>query len=572
MTVPEAAYVPGSLENGHPRKWWILAAVSLGMFMALLDATIVNIAIPSILNDLNTTISKVSWVLNAYNLAMVALFLSMGRLADRYGQKLLFIGGLILFTAFSLACGFAPNIAWLIVFRVVQGVGGAAMAPISLSILLGAFPMREHGMAVGIWGGLGAVAAALGPSLGGVLVEYVHWSWIFFINVPVGVIALVMAVLIVPEHRAVGHGSLDIPAIFISAGGLFCFTLALVEGNSWGWTSGAIVALFVIAILALPVFFFWEWRTKSPMFDLRLLRIQSFTMANTATMLISTCMGGTLFLLVIFLQSVLGYSALQAALCITPIPVTGLILAPLIGRLADRIGPRIPAAIGTLFFGAGLVLLAQLNASSTLGDTIWRVILLGFGVGFGMPTLAAASMSSLPPQAAGVGSGSLAMFRQMGFVFGVAVLTAIFTHTAVTAVQTATIQSIAYVRAQPAIPALEKAVIVGKLQAVSVNAANGAGNPQDRLKSQISGIPKAPAGTPAAALQKKATTQIGAYYKDALGGAFMWPFYAAAIAALLALPFALLSGRRLGQFAGAFEGGAGPPSTDSGPADDGGDA
>ena len=548
------------LENGHPRKWWILAAVSLGMFMALLDATIVNIAIPSILTDLNTTISKVSWVLNAYNLAMVALFLSMGRLADRYGQKLLFIGGLVLFTVFSLACGFAPNIEWLIVFRVFQGVGGAAMAPISLSILLGAFPMRQHGLAVGLWGGLGAVAAAMGPSLGGVLVEYAHWSWIFFINVPIGVIALVMAVLIVPEHRAVKHGSLDIPAIFISASGLFCLTLALVEGNSWGWTSAAIVALFVVAVAALPVFFLWESRVKSPMFDLRLLRIQSFTSANTATMLISTCMGGSLFLLVIFLQSILGYRPLNAALAITPMPLVGLILAPIVGRVVDHVGPRIPAAIGTLFFAAGMLLLAQLDASSTLADTTWRVILLGFGVGFGMPTLAAASMSSLPPQAGGVGSGSLATFRQMGFVLGVAILTAIFTHTAVTAVQTATRQSVAYVQAQPAIPALEKAIIAGKLRAVAAGAVNGAGNPQDRLKSQISGIPQAPAGSAAAAEQKKVTTQVRAFYKDALGGAFAWPFYAAAIAAFLALPFALLSGRRLGQFAGAFEGDAGPPS------------
>ncbi len=175
---------PPTADQGHPRKWWILVAVSFGMFMALLDVTIVNIAMPAIITDLHATVSQASWVLNAYSLVLAVFFLSMGRVADRYGQKRVFIFGLVTFTLFSLLCGFAPNIEWLIAFRAGQGLGGAALLTISLAIVLGAFPRRQQGTAVGIWGALGTAAAAVGPMLGGVLVTYGHWSWIFFVNVP----------------------------------------------------------------------------------------------------------------------------------------------------------------------------------------------------------------------------------------------------------------------------------------------------------------------------------------------------------------------------------------------------
>ena len=235
------------------RKWLVLAAVSLGMFMALLDATIVNIAVPAIMTDLNTGVTRVSWVLNAYNLGLAALFLSAGRLADRLGQKRIFIGGLVLFTLFSLACGLAPNIEWLIVFRVGQAIGGAAMAPVSLSILLGVFPQRQHGMAVGLWGALGAVAAALGPSLGGVIVQYAHWHWIFFINVPIGAIALGMALWVVPERKSRRGRGRPRPA-----GGAALQRRPLLPhprphpGQSWGWSSGRVIGLLVAARGLLP--------------------------------------------------------------------------------------------------------------------------------------------------------------------------------------------------------------------------------------------------------------------------------------------------------------------------------
>ncbi|MGD0998822.1 MAG: MFS transporter, partial [Thermoleophilia bacterium] len=317
-------------DQGHPRKWWILVAVSVGMFMALLDVTIVNIAIPAIRNDLNTSLPHASWVLNAYSLVLAVSFLSMGRIGDKFGQKRVFIFGLATFTVFSLACGFAPTIDWLIAFRAGQGLGGAALLTISLAIVLGAFPRRQQGMAVGLWGALGTAAAAVGPTLGGLLVTKVGWHWIFFVNVPIGIAAVVFAALVIPARRqhAGTQGGIDVPGIAIAAAGLFMFTLALVQGDSWGWTSPAILGLFAGAVVAYPAFMWWELRISQPMFPFKLLRIRSFTASNTAIMFIGMSMGGTFLMIVIFLVSVLGYSELKAALALTIMPVIALVIAP----------------------------------------------------------------------------------------------------------------------------------------------------------------------------------------------------------------------------------------------------
>ena len=375
--------------DGGRKKWYVLAALALGMFMALLDATIVNIAVPAIITDLGTSITQVSWVLNAYNITLVVLFLSMGRIADRYGKKRVFIAGLVIFTLFSLACGFAPNIQFLIAFRVGQAVGAAGMVPVSLAIMLGVFPRSQHGMAVGIWGAVGSIAAALGPGLGGLLVTYGSWHWIFFVNVPIGIAALVAAVILVPESRGgerAGSG-VDVPGIALSAVGIFSLTLALVQGNQWGWTSARILGLVALWAVTVALFVVWELRTSSPMLDLRLFRIRPFTAANASMLLVGTAMGGAIFLLVIFMVTVMGYSELRAALSITPLPLTALVLAPFVGRRVDKVGPRGAAAAGGLFFTAGLVALAFLDASATTGDVIWRVMLIGAGIAFSMPTL-----------------------------------------------------------------------------------------------------------------------------------------------------------------------------------------
>ena len=209
------------LDQGHPRKWLILWVVALGMFMALLDSTIVNIAIPAVVTDLKTNISVVSWVLNAYNIGLAVFFLTFGRLADRYGQRLIFVLGIVLFGGFSLACGLAPNIGWLIVFRVGQALGAAAMVPVSLTILMSAFPRHQHGMATALWGVMGSVAAAVGPTLGGVLVQYASWHWIFYVNVPIAVVTLAGTFWLIPEHKRAGEEAGRRPAGHRPLGGGF---------------------------------------------------------------------------------------------------------------------------------------------------------------------------------------------------------------------------------------------------------------------------------------------------------------------------------------------------------------
>jgi len=543
----------GVLEDrGHPRKWLILAAVSLGMFMTLLDVTIVNIAIPAIIEDLDATIATASWVINAYSLALAVLFLSMGGLADRLGRKQVFLAGLSVFTVSSLLCGLAPSIGWLVVFRVGQGIGGAAMTPLSLAILFSVFPRRQTGMAFGIWGSISGVAAAIGPSLGGVLVKYGDWHWVFFINVPVGIGALVFGWFVIPKVKeALAGARVDYLGVVISAVGLFCLVLGLIQANEWGWTSARILALFAVAVVSYPVFMWWELRTPSPMFDFKLLRIRSFTAANTAMMFIGGVMGGGMFLLVIFLVTVLGYSELRAALAITPMALMTLVLGPVAGRLVDRIGPRFLAAFGAACFGTGMLLLAGLDAQSSAWDATWRVMVVGVGMGFTFPTLSSAAMGSLPREVTGAGSGALNTLRQVGFSIGVAVLVAIFTAQMTINVENAVREARRFVSTQSALPAQARAAIDAQLQQAAAQARLGTVKPQDAQK--LPGGAQATGSGGQAQAEAAVQAKLGGIFKDNIAKSFSWPYYAAAAMAFLAIIPGLLTGRRVGEHEGDHE-------------------
>jgi len=532
--------------TGHPRKWVILGVVALGMFMALLDSTIVNIAIPAIVADLNTSLANVSWVLNAYNIGLAVLFLTFGRIADRFGQKRVFLLGLFLFTAFSLACGLAPNIGWLIGFRIGQAIGAAAMIPVSLTILMSAFPREQHGMATALWGAMGGVAAAVGPTLGGVLVQYVSWHWIFYVNVPIGVITIVAALSIVPEYRRdVGSASIDLPGIAFSGLAFFALTLGLIQGNSWGWSSGKILGLLVGAVVLIALFALWELRSRSPMLNLRLFGIRSFSAATASMFFIGTAVGGALFLLVIFMIDVLGYTELRAAISVTPMPAVGLVIAPFVGKMLDKIGPSVLAAIGGVMFAVSLFLVAQLGADATLGDIAWRIVIMGVGFSCSMPSLTAAGMGSLPEPSQGVGSGVINTGRQFGFVMGVAILVAIFGHTIATNVTAAVAESKAYVSSQAQIPAVARDQIIAAIDKAA--AENSGGMASGGVIDPTAGAPQAPEGSEQAKLQKQLKEDLGGIFKSHTANAFKWPFYGGAFAALLSIPFSLMVGRRIGE-------------------------
>lgn len=541
------------LDRGHPRKWLVLAVVALGMFMSLLDVTIVNIAVPAIVTNLKTTITSVSWVLNAYNIGLAALFLSCGRLADRVGQRLVFIVGLALFSLFSLACGLAPNIGWLVGFRVGQSIGAAAMVPVSLTIVMSVFPLRQHGLATALWGAISSIAAAVGPTLGGTLVEYLSWHWIFFVNVPVGAVAIAGAAWIVPERkRDDASAGMDLPGIALSGLGFFALTLGLVQGNSWGWSSSRVLGLLVGAVILLVCFGLWEWRSRSPMLDLRLFRLRSFWTASSSMFFVGTAFGGALFLLIIFLIDVLGYSELRAAVAVTPMPAVGLMLAPVVGRLLDRVGPRLLAALGGMFFVVALILLSRLGVGASAADVTWRILFMGAGFACTMPSLMAAGMGSLPERSGGVGAGVLNTSRQFGMVLGVAVLVAIFSHTVAGAVETAVTEAKTYVNAQTQIPDAAKQQLIAVIerraateQAQGLQAGNGSAGPQ--ASSSAAG------SSPQAASQVQLATRLQVIFSGNVAHAFRWPYWAAALAALFSIPFSLLTGRRLGEHRGHHE-------------------
>ena len=306
-------------------------------------------------------------------------------------------------------------------------------------------------------------------------------------------------------------------------------------------------------MVTFPLFMWWELRTPSPMFPVNLLRIRSFTAANSAIMFIGLAMGGTFLMVVLFMVSVLGYSELRAAVALTVMPLIALIIAPNSGRLNDRIGPRLPAAAGAAFFGVGLILLAQLGGNTTLWDVMWRVAFLGVGMGLAMPTLSAASMASLPPQVRGVGSGSLNTMRQIGFTIGVALLVAIFTHTVAQNAQHATRQAVGYVAVQPQLSAAEKGAYSAAILKNAMAAKSSGGGAATLTTEPLAGAPQPPAGTQEALTYRKVNAGAAAIYKDDIAKSFSWPFYAAALAALIAIIPALFTGRRLGEHMGHDE-------------------
>jgi EmrB/QacA subfamily drug resistance transporter len=408
------------------RKWWTLGAVAFGLFMIMLDNTIVNVALPSIQRDLGIGVSELEWVVNGYALTFAVLMLTGGKLADLLGRRLIFIVGLAVFTASSLACGLAGSAEVLIGARIVQGVGAALMNPATLSIIMATFPPRQRGMAIGIWAGISALALAIGPLLGGVITEGIDWGWIFFINVPIGILAVVVARLVVPESRDTStHQRLDLPGLVTSGIALFALTYGLIEANTYGWTSARILSLFAVAAVGLALFVVLELRQRVPMLDLSLFRSGTFAGANATMMLVALAMFGVFFFVSLYMQNILGYSATEAGATFLPMTMLIILIAPLAGRLSDRVGSRWLMGAGMTLVGASLLLFSRLDTASGFWDILPGLIVGGFGMALTMTPTTAAAMGSVPVEKAGVGSAVLNSMRQIGGSLGIAVMGAI---------------------------------------------------------------------------------------------------------------------------------------------------
>jgi EmrB/QacA subfamily drug resistance transporter len=414
------------LVNDENRKWWTLGAVSLGLFMIMLDNTVVNVALPSIRTDLGISISELEWIVNAYALTFGVLLLTGGKLADMIGRRAIFIAGLVVFTGASLWCGLAGSATSLIAARTVQGVGAALMNPATLSIITATFPRRQRGTAIGIWAGVSALALAIGPLVGGILTEKISWSWIFFVNVPIGVVAVLAARLLIDETKDTSREQrLDLPGLTASAVGLFALTYGLIETNTHPWGSVRVLSLLALAAAALGTFAVLELRQRLPMLDLRLFRNPTFSGANTVMALVGVAMFGVFFYNSLFLQNVLGYSAIQTGATFLPMTVLIMLVAPVAGKLTDRIGPRWLMGAGMVLLTGSLELFGRLDADSSFGDILPALLVGGVGMAITMAPTTAAAMGSVPVDKAGVGSAVINSMRQVGGSLGIAIMGAV---------------------------------------------------------------------------------------------------------------------------------------------------
>jgi EmrB/QacA subfamily drug resistance transporter len=409
--------------NEDNRRWWALGAMCFALFMIMLDNTVVNVALPSIQRSLNASTSSLEWTVNAYTLSFAVLLVTGGRLGDLFGRRRIFLAGVIVFAGSSAAIGFSPNDTWLVGWRAVQGAGAALMMPATLSIITNAFPPSERGKAIGTWAGVSAMALAIGPVVGGFLVESVSWQSIFFLNLPVAVGAILIALFAVRESRdETVERTVDVPGVLTLTIGLAALVLALVEGNSWQWGSLREISLYVIAVGALASFALVERRRRVPMVDFSFFGSRTFLGANIVAFIVSFAMLAMFFFLALYMQNVLHYSPLQAGIRFLPSTLMIVVLAPVAGRLADRVGPRPLMTFGLLCVSGSLFWQSHLTVTSKYGTLLPGFVLMGIGMAFVMSPMSTAAMNSVAQTKAGVASGILSMSRMVGGTFGVAVL------------------------------------------------------------------------------------------------------------------------------------------------------
>jgi len=417
------------LLTAENRKWWTLGAVGFGLFMIMLDNTVVNVALPTIQRELGAGLSQLEWIVSGYALTFAALMLTGGKLADLFGRRRVFVIGLALFSGSSLACALAPSAGFLIGARVVQGAGAALMNPATLSIISATFPPRQRGAAIGIWAGVSALALAIGPLVGGLLTEHVGWSAIFYINVPIGLLAIAASFLLIDESKDTTEGQRpDLPGQLTSAVGLFALTYGLIEANGYSWASGRILGAFALAAAALSAFVLLERHQRVPMLDLRLFRNGTFAGANIVLLLVALAMFGVFFFLSLYMQNILGYSPVKAGAAFLPMTVLIIIVAPLAGRLSDRRGSRWLLTGGMALLALQLFYFSRLGAHEGFWDLVPGMLLGGVGMASVMAPASAAALSAVPVDQAGVGSAVLNSSRQLGGSIGIALMGAIMAH------------------------------------------------------------------------------------------------------------------------------------------------
>jgi len=462
--------------NEGNRRWWTLAAMCFALFMIMLDNTVVNVALPSIQRDLGASLSSLEWTVNAYTLTFAVLLVTGGRLGDILGRRRMFLFGVVVFAVSSAAIGLAPDQTWLVAGRAIQGVGAAFMMPATLSIITVTFPAAERGRAIGTWAGVSALALAIGPVLGGALTEYVTWRAIFFLNLPVAVGAVFVTLFATRESRdESSRHTIDWPGIATISVGLTALVLALIEGNSWGWSSARIVTLLIVAAVSLVAFAILERRVPEPMVDFTLFRSNTFVGTNAVAFIVSFAMLAMFFFVALYMQNILGYSAIEAGVRFLPSTLMIVLIAPLAGRLTDRIGPRPLIVTGLSLVTVALFLQTRITVDTGYALLLPAFVLMGIGMALTMSPMSTAAMNSVAAHKAGVASGILSMSRMVGGTFGVAALGALFQHLARNDLQHSLAGTgIGAAQRDQLVSGLGTASDAGHLPPVAVNAAHDA--------------------------------------------------------------------------------------------------
>jgi EmrB/QacA subfamily drug resistance transporter len=407
---------------------WTFAITSVALFMTTLDNLVVTTALPVIRKDLDASLSGLEWTVNAYTLTFAVLLITGAALGDRFGRRRMFGIGLAIFTLGSAAAALAPSIEVLIAARAVQGLGGAIVTPLTLTILSAAVPAERRGLVLGAWGGISGLAVAIGPLVGGAVVEGISWQWIFWLNVPIGLALIPLALLRLRETRG-PNDALDLPGVALASAGLFGIVWGLVRGNGVGWGSLEITTSFVLGTIVLALFVVWELRAPEPMLPLRFFRNRTFTAANVASFLMFFGMFGSIFLLAQFFQTVQGYSPLQAGLRVLPWTAMPIFVAPIAGALSDRIGGRPLMATGLAMQSTGLAWIAFVSTPTVAySELVIPFVLSGIGMALYFAPVANVVLSSVKPIEEGQASGANNAIRELGGVFGVAVLASVFAH------------------------------------------------------------------------------------------------------------------------------------------------
>ena len=407
---------------------WTFAITSVALFMVTLDNLVVTTALPVIRRELHASLSQLEWTVNAYTLTFAVLLLTGAALGDRLGRRLMFSVGIAIFTLSSAAAALAPSASALDVARAAQGVGGAIVTPLTLTLLSAAMPPERRGLALGAWGGIGGLAIAIGPLVGGAVVDGISWQWIFWLNVPIGLVLAPLAFLRLRESYGPA-GRLDLPGLALASAGLFGIVWGLVRGNSVGWGSLEIVGSMVVGAVVLALFVLWELRAPTPMLPMRFFRNRAFTLTNVASLFMFFGMFGSIFLLAQFFQTVQGYSPLAAGVRILPWTAMPIFIAPIAGALSDRIGGQRIMAVGLALQAIGIAWISTVSTPTTpYSDVVIPFFVSGTGMGLFFAPVANVVLSAVRPEEEGQASGAQNAIRELGGVFGVAVLASIFAH------------------------------------------------------------------------------------------------------------------------------------------------